>query len=94
MFAFVRQFFAALTMLFSAAEKSASALNNVAEWADESTGSFTETARAERKQKLAIHKAKMELIEGTAKQIAQKQLDQEQKLAIEAVKAEGTSTIQ
>ena len=94
MFAFVRQFFAALTMLFSAAEKSASALNNVAEWADESTGSFTETARAERKQKLAIHKAKMELIEGTAKQIAQKQLDQEQKLAIEAIKAEGSGTLQ
>ena len=93
MFAAISRFFGMLSMFFMAGEKFASSINNVAEWADESTGAFTETARAERAQKLAIHKAKMDLIKGTAGAIAKTQLDQEQKLAIAAITDE-SKTIQ
>ena len=75
MFRMFAQLFSMITVLFSAGEKAARSLDNVASWADESTAAFNEAARAERKQKMAIHKAKMELIEGTAKTIAEQQLE-------------------
>lgn len=46
-------FFAFIIQLFSAAEKGASALNNLATWADESTGKFTDEARHERNKAVA-----------------------------------------
>lgn len=45
-------FFAFIIQLFTAAEKGASALNNVATWADESTGQFVDDARHTRAMKL------------------------------------------
>lgn len=41
-------FFAFIQKLFSAAEKSASALNNLSEWADESSKVFVDEARHKR----------------------------------------------
>ena len=79
MFATIRQFFAMFTVLFSAGERSAKALDHMAAWAEESSAQFNEEARAQRKQRAAIHKAKMKLIEGTAEAIAQKELEQDAK---------------
>ena len=45
-------FFAFIIQLFSAAEKGASALNNLATWADEASGQFTDIARHDRNEKL------------------------------------------
>ena len=45
-------FFLFLTKLFSAAEKSASALDNLATWADEASGTFADVARHERNEKV------------------------------------------
>ena len=42
--------FAFIIQLFSAAEKFASAINNVAMWTDESTGTFTDEARLKRQK--------------------------------------------
>lgn len=42
--------FAFFTQLFGAAEKAASALNHLATWADESAGTFEDTARHNRQQ--------------------------------------------
>lgn len=39
-------------MMFSAAEKGASAVNNLATWADESSGVFVDEARHSRAEKL------------------------------------------
>lgn len=44
--------FAALFMFFSATEKAASAVNNLATWADESSGVFVDEARHTRAEKL------------------------------------------
>ena len=44
--------FAFFTQLFSAAEKGASALNNLATWADESSGTFTDEARYNRNERI------------------------------------------
>lgn len=44
--------FAFFTQLFSAAEKSASAFNNLATWADESSGVFVDEARHNRAEKI------------------------------------------
>lgn len=41
-------FFAFIIQLFGAAEKTASAVNNLAEWADEASGTFVDKARFER----------------------------------------------
>ena len=46
--------FAFFTQLFSAAEKGASALNNLATWADEASGTFTDVARHERTEKQKV----------------------------------------
>lgn len=42
--------FAFFTQLFGAAEKAASALNHLATWADESAGTFEDTARHNRQE--------------------------------------------
>ena len=44
--------FAALFMFFSATEKAASAINNLATWADESSGVFVDEARHNRTEKI------------------------------------------
>lgn len=44
--------FAFFTQLFGAAEKTASALNNLATWADESSGVFVDESRHKRKELL------------------------------------------
>lgn len=51
------QLFAALFMLFSAAEKGASTLNNLATWGDESSAVFVDEARHSRKEKLKKQQA-------------------------------------
>lgn len=45
-------FFAFIIQLFGAAEKSASALNNLATWADEASGTFTDEARHNRNERV------------------------------------------
>jgi hypothetical protein len=45
-------FFAFIIQLFSAAEKMASSINNVATWADESTATFTDEARHNRQVRI------------------------------------------
>ena len=79
MFAAIRQFFAMFTVLFSAGEKSAKAIEHMASWAEESSAQFNEEARSQRKQRQAIHKAKMTLIEGTAESIAKQELEYDAK---------------
>ena len=54
MFAMFAQFFLMFSSLFSAGNKFASALDNVAGWTEESSASFVDEAREQRKQKLAI----------------------------------------
>ena len=49
-----KQFFTMLTVLFSAGEKTAKSLDNLATWAEESSGAFADQARIERKKKLQI----------------------------------------
>lgn len=49
-------FFTMLTRLFSAGNAAAGALENVAVWAEESTGAFTDEAREARKAKLEVLK--------------------------------------
>lgn len=77
MFAAIAQFFAMFTTLFSAGQKAASAINNITEWADESSAQFKENAREERKQKQLVNRAKYNLIAKDAESIAQKQMDDE-----------------
>lgn len=45
-------FFAFIIQLFSAAEKAASSINNIATWADESTATFTDEARHNRQVRI------------------------------------------
>ena len=52
MFAAFAQFFATIIMFFKALEHSASAVNHLATWADESAGAFSDEARIERQKKL------------------------------------------
>ena len=49
-----KQFFSMLTVLFSAGEKTAKSLDNLATWAEESSGAFADQARLERQKKLSI----------------------------------------
>lgn len=44
--------FGFLSQLFGAAERGASALNHLATWADEAAGTFEDTARHDRNEKL------------------------------------------
>jgi hypothetical protein len=48
MFAMLNQLFSAIAVFFMAFEKGASAVNNLAEWADESSASFVDEARIKR----------------------------------------------
>lgn len=91
MFAMLKQFFSMITVLFSAGERVAKAADNMASWAEETSGQFNDVARAERKQKLAIHNAKMKLIDGTAEAIAAKELESDRvhRDAIKAKELEG-----
>lgn len=50
----IKQFFAMFTVLFAAGEKLAKTADNFATWAEESSGAFSDQARIERKQKLAL----------------------------------------
>lgn len=47
----IAQFFKALTKLFSAFEKSAGALDNLAGWSEDASGNFADIASIERKVK-------------------------------------------
>ncbi len=58
-------FFMFLFQLFGAAEKGASAINNLATWADESSGVFVDEARHNRAEKI-----KKQAIEAAATQAA------------------------
>lgn len=49
----LQQLWLALTTFFMALEKGSSAVNNLATWADEATGTFVDEARIERQKKLA-----------------------------------------
>jgi len=48
MFAMLNQLFTAMATFFMAFEKGASAINNLTEWADESSASFVDEARIKR----------------------------------------------
>lgn len=52
-----KQLFAMFTVLFSAGEKTAKSLDNLATWAEESSGAFADQARLERAKKLALTNA-------------------------------------
>ena len=47
------QFFSMLSMLFSAGERTAKSLDNLAKWAEDESGTFVENAAIEREAKLA-----------------------------------------
>lgn len=49
----IRQLFSALTVLFSATEKFAKSLDDLATWTEEGTASFVNESRVERKKQLA-----------------------------------------
>ena len=49
-----KQLFAMFTMFFSAGEKLGKTADNLATWAEESSGAFADQARIERAHKLAI----------------------------------------
>ncbi len=79
MFAAFRQFFSMITVLFSAGERTAKALDNMAAWAEESSGQFNDVARNERALKLAVHKAKLKELEKTVEEVAKLELDADRK---------------
>lgn len=56
MFNMFRQMFLALQTLFSAAEKSAKALEHLATWAEEAAGTYADEARFERQERIAAAK--------------------------------------
>lgn len=53
MFAMFRQMFLALQTLFTAAERSAKALEHLSVWAEEAAGTYADEARIERQQRIA-----------------------------------------
>lgn len=79
MFAAIKQFFSMITVLFSAGERTAKALDNMAAWAEESSGQFNDVARNERALKLAIHKAKFKALEANIEEVAKLELEQDRK---------------
>lgn len=52
MFAALNQFFTAVTVFFSAFEKTAKAVEHLATWSEESAGAFADQARIDRADKL------------------------------------------
>jgi LytS/YehU family sensor histidine kinase len=63
MFAMFKQLFTAITLYFKAAEKTASAVNHLADWAEETAAAFADEARIERQKKLAMLKSELKAIE-------------------------------
>lgn len=59
MFKMFKQLFAALEVLFGAAEKGARALDHLATWSEETAGSFSDEARVERQKKALALKASL-----------------------------------
>jgi hypothetical protein len=53
----LKQLWLAFTVLFTAFEKSAGALNHLATWAEESAGTFADEARISRAQRVAALEA-------------------------------------
>lgn len=51
MFAMFKQLFAAITVLFTAFESQANAVNHLSKWAEESAGAFADEARILRQAK-------------------------------------------
>ena len=70
MFAMFKQLFAAFTLYFVAFEKFAGAVNNVADWTNESTAAFADKARIERAKDLAKMKAQLAAVEDKSKKAA------------------------
>lgn len=66
MFAMFKQLFAAITTYFIAFEKTAQAVNHLADWAEETSAAFADEARIERQKKLAILKADLRAVENNA----------------------------
>ena len=66
LFAMFKQIFTTISMYFIAFEKIASASNNIATWADESTAAFADEARIERQKKLAKLKQELKAVEKQA----------------------------
>ena len=62
----LQQVWITLTTFFMALEKGSSAINNLATWADESTGTFVDEARTERAKKLAALNAELATAEATS----------------------------
>ena len=56
MFDMFRQLFQALKTLFSAAERSARALEHLASWAEEAAQTYADEARFERQERIAAAK--------------------------------------
>ena len=66
----IRQLFAAITVLFTAAEHSANAVNHLAIWGEETAAAFSDEARSKRNQQLAILKAELRAVENKAAKVA------------------------
>lgn len=66
MFKAFAQFFAAMFTLFSAVEKSASALDHLANYANESAEHLTDKARLERKAEIASVKEQLKVVDKAA----------------------------
>lgn len=79
MFAAIKQFFSMITVLFSAGERTAKALDNMAAWAEESSGQFNDMARNERALKLEIHKAKFKVLKENVDEVAKLELENDRK---------------
>lgn len=74
MFAMLKQMFTALTVLFTAFESQAKAINHLSTWAEESAGAFADEARLVRQDKLNnllkhLHKSETELAEVTSQPV-------------------------
>ena len=63
MFAMFKQLFVAITVYFTALERSAKAVDHLAQWAEETSAAFADEARIERQKKLAILKADLKAVE-------------------------------
>ena len=72
-----KMFFAAITTMFSAFDKTMKAADHLAGWAEESAGALADKARYERQQDMAAFRAqyeanRIEVVEVEAKQVTKK----------------------
>lgn len=58
-----KQLFVAITVYFTALERSAKAVDHLAQWAEETSAAFADEARIERQKKLALLKADLKAVE-------------------------------